>query len=117
MTTQRARPRRTPTRHSSARPSTQGGGRHAGPRAGQRRAFRLPRAGDAPDNLALACESCNLYKCDATTGWDEHFRFDSETGKLQGLTAVGRVTIIRLKMNSAFQVRARRHWAQLGLYP
>jgi hypothetical protein len=98
----------------------------------------LPRAAggdDALDNLALACESCNLYKSDATSGWDEeegrdvplfhprldrwdeHFRFDPEAGELQGVTAVGRATVARLKVNSAFQLRARRHWAQLGLYP
>ncbi len=98
----------------------------------------MPRAAggdDAWDNLALACESCNLYKSVSTSGWDEeegrdvplyhprrdrwdeHFRFDPETGELQGLTAVGRATIARLKMNSAFQLRARRHWAQMGLYP
>jgi 5-methylcytosine-specific restriction endonuclease McrA len=33
-----------------------------------------PRAsggGNNPENLALACESCNLHKAMATTGWDE----------------------------------------------
>jgi hypothetical protein len=98
----------------------------------------LPRAagGDSSlENLALACESCNLHKSDATTHrdeieardvalfhprrdrWDDHFRFDSETGEVQGLTATGRVTVARLKMNSAFQLRARRQWIQLRLYP
>jgi hypothetical protein len=89
----------------------------------------------SPDNLALACESCNLHKSDATTGWDEigeqdvplfhprrdlwedHFRFDGETGEVQGQTATGRATVARLKMNSAFQLRARRQWIRLGLYP
>lgn len=87
------------------------------------------------DNLALACESCNLYKSDATGAWDEeegqfaslfhprrdpwdeHFHYDRETGTVQGLTATGRATIARLKMNSAFQLRGRRHWAALSLYP
>jgi len=98
----------------------------------------LPRSAggtDALDNLALACESCNLYKSDATSAWDqeegrdvplfhprrdrwdEHFHFDPESGELRGFTAVGRATVARLKVNSAFQLRARRHWAQLGLYP
>ena len=90
---------------------------------------------DSLDNLALACESCNLYKSDATTGWDEgegreaplfhprqdrweeHFLIDREKGEVEGLTAVGRAAIARLKMNSAFQLRARRYWMQLGLYP
>lgn len=98
----------------------------------------LPRSvggNDVLDNLALACESCNLYKSDVISGWDaeegqnislfhprrdhweDHFRIDSETGQIQGLTATGRATVIRLRMNSAFQLRARRHWVQLGLYP
>jgi HNH endonuclease len=98
----------------------------------------VPRAAggeNLADNMALACESCNLYKSDATTGadpeegrqvrlfhprrdrWDEHFAFDGETGELHGLTAVGRATVARLRMNSAFQLRARQHWTQLGLYP
>ena len=96
---------------------------------------RSTGGGDALDNLALACESCNLYKSDTTTGWDEaegrdaplfhprrdrwdeHFRFDAATGTLQGMTVAGRATVARLKMNSPFQLRARQHWAQLGLYP
>lgn len=90
---------------------------------------------DSLGNLALACESCNLFKSDATTGWDavegrqvslfhprqerwkEHFAFDSEAATLQGVTATGRVTIGRLKMNSSFQIRARRRWMELRLYP
>lgn len=34
----------------------------------------LPRAAEGesgPDNLALACEACNLYKSDAVAGRDE----------------------------------------------
>jgi hypothetical protein len=98
----------------------------------------LPRSAggkDALDNLALACESCNLYKSDATSvwdaeegrdvplfhprrdRWDEHFLLDHETSELRGLTAVGRVTVAHLRLNSVFQRRARRHWMQLGLYP
>jgi len=98
----------------------------------------LPRfAGgdDSPDNLALACESCNLYKSFITgrkdesearvvllyhprrDRWDAHFRFDSETCQVHGLSATGRVTVIQLKMNSGFQIRAREQWLRLGLYP
>ena len=97
-----------------------------------------PRAGggsDSLDNLALACESCNLYKAAATTGrddlddrdvplyhprmdrWAEHFRYDPESGMVVGLSATGRATASRLRMNSAFQLRARLHWMRLGLYP
>jgi hypothetical protein len=90
---------------------------------------------DAESNLALACESCNLHKSAATTGrdqaeqrdvslfhprrdqWTDHFRFDHETGEIQGTTAVGRATVVRLHLNSPFQLRARQHWIRLGLYP
>lgn len=97
-----------------------------------------PRSGggdDALANLALACESCNSFKSNFTVGWDElekrevrlfhprldtwsqHFTFDAVSAEITGLTATGRVTASRLKMNSAFQVRARRQWVLLGLYP
>jgi hypothetical protein len=97
-----------------------------------------PRAAggdDSPTNLALACESCNLFKSDATTGrdaieerqvplfhprrerWEEHFAFDAETGQVHGTTATGRATVTRLKMNSSFQIRARQQWIRLGYYP
>jgi len=96
---------------------------------------RSAGGGDASDNLALACESCNLYKSAATSGWDEdigqivplfhprrdrwndHFRFNSETGLVQGTTPIGRVTVAQLKMNSGFQIRARQQWIQLEIYP
>jgi HNH endonuclease len=87
------------------------------------------------NNLALACESCNLFKSNAIVGWDEetsqesrlfnprnddwdiHFRFDEATMQIEGLTPIGRATIGRLRMNSDFQRRARQHWTQLNLYP
>lgn len=90
---------------------------------------------DAEGNLSLSCESCNLHKGVATKGWDavekrnidlfhprrdfwnQHFGYDDETGEIVGLTATGRVTVARLKMNSAYQIRARRHWRALGLFP
>ncbi len=49
--------------------------------------------------------------------WPDHFSFNNYTGIIEGLTATGRATIIRLRLNSAFQTRARRHWVRLGLYP
>lgn len=87
------------------------------------------------DNIALACESCNLHKSSIVEAWDEveersvllfhprqerwevHFRYDTVSAQIVGLTATGRVTIKCLKMNSAFQIRARRHWTRLNLYP
>src|SRR5205085_9154362 len=85
------------------------------------------------ENLALSCRSCNLYKSDfvrATdelTGqevglfnprvavWHEHFSVDEEIGEIRGLTASGRATVSRLRINSVAQVEARKQWLRLGL--
>ncbi len=98
----------------------------------------LPRAAggmDTLENLALACESCNLHKSDSTAAWDsvearnvpifdprrdlwkDHFAFDPVTAELLGQTAVGRGTIARLKLNSIYQLRARLHWMRFDLFP
>jgi hypothetical protein len=87
------------------------------------------------ENLALACQSCNLHKAahvsavDPETqavvplydprrqNWTEHFRGTNEDAKIIGLIAIGRATIARLKMNSEAQMAARRQWKKLGLFP
>lgn len=86
----------------------------------------------ASENLALSCRSCNLYKSDFTTAfdettqtetnlfnprrdfWQDHFEIDGATGQINGLTAIGRATVARLRMNSAAQTEARRQWMRLG---
>jgi HNH endonuclease len=90
---------------------------------------------DNEDNLALACRSCNGFKgsrssyIDIESGqeerfyhprrdrWEEHFLVESESSEILALTAVGRVTIVGLKMNSRAQLTARQFWIQLGLFP
>jgi hypothetical protein len=70
------------------------------------------------NNLALACRSCNGFKgsrsgyIDIESGqeerffhprqdrWEEHFFVDSESSEILTLTAVGRVTIVALKINN-----------------
>ena len=89
---------------------------------------------DDDSNRALACRSCNVFKRDYVDGldletgsterlfhprldgWSEHFRIEAETGRILGLTPVGRATIERLRINSPSQVSARRQWARLGLF-
>lgn len=89
--------------------------------------------GESEENLALACRSCNLYKSDHVSAldeqtreevglfnprrdaWGEHFSLALETGEVEGLTACGRATVARLRMNSALQVEARRTWLRFGL--
>jgi hypothetical protein len=90
---------------------------------------------DAGANWALACRSCNLRKAAHVSGidpesqtevrlfrpredrWDQHFRLDGASGKIQGLTPVGRASVIRLEINSEAQAAARRQWMRLGLFP
>lgn len=91
---------------------------------------------DAPDNLALACRACNLWKSNAVTAldevteasvrlfnprsdlWRDHFRIDiAESVTIVGITAVGRATVRQLRMNSPAQLEARRWWIQINLFP
>jgi hypothetical protein len=86
-------------------------------------------------NLALSCRSCNLRKgsrieaVDPNTTsivplfhprqmiWAEHFQIDSATGEIFGCSAVGRATVITLRLNSPSQLKARQLWIQLNLFP
>ncbi len=98
----------------------------------------VPECLDGPDaesNWALACRSCNLFKAAHVAGrdpesgseallfhprreqWTEHFQVDAESGRIVGLTPIGRATVVRLQMNSAAQMAARRQWIRLGLFP
>ncbi|MCB0096531.1 MAG: HNH endonuclease [Caldilineaceae bacterium] len=96
----------------------------------------LARGGiDREDNLALACRSCNVFKASRTVAldaetdqasplfhprtqsWAEHFRIDIETATIVGVSATGRVTVTRLRMNSQPQQIARIQWIRLGVFP
>jgi len=90
---------------------------------------------DDDSNLALSCRSYNLKKSDHQTGidettqtevrlfnpradrWEEHFRVDSDTGEILGITPVGRATVFRLDLNAPAQLQARQQWMRLKLYP
>jgi hypothetical protein len=90
---------------------------------------------DDDQNFALACRSCNLHKSNYLTGpddlggvevplfnprmdrWAEHFESDNDRGEIRGLTATGRATVARLRMNDPVQVMARLLWIQLRLFP
>ena len=87
------------------------------------------------DNLCLVCRGCNSFKQDFQTGldpdteqnvtlfnprtqqWEQHFQW-SDTGiTLIGLTATGRATIQRLRMNREGILTSRRLWVQAGWHP
>lgn len=71
---------------------------------------------DTESNWALACRSCNLRKATHLSGidpenqvivrlfhpredrWEEHFQLDIESGRIEGLTVTGRVTVARLEI-------------------
>jgi hypothetical protein len=96
----------------------------------------LSRQGENDEvNLALACRSCNLRKGTRISGivpssnievsffhprqdkWSEHFQVDTQSGKIMGMSSLGKVTVEYLEMNSASQVAARQLWIRLGLFP
>ncbi|NEQ84770.1 MAG: HNH endonuclease, partial [Moorea sp. SIO2I5] len=52
-----------------------------------------------------------------TQNWDEHFSWNVDFTKIQGLTPVGRVTVITLKMNNPLVVEARFRWTINGWHP
>ncbi len=91
----------------------------------------IPFAAGGPsteDNLWLACPLCNGYKrdqtyaIDAVTGeqislfnprqqvWFEHFRWNEDGTEIIALTACGQATIITLKLNNKYLIRARQRW-------
>jgi hypothetical protein len=96
----------------------------------------LARGGvDDEWNLALACGACNRSKYVATSAvdpigqqivrlfnpridaWSDHFERDVRTAEMYGLTAIGRATVLRLRMNGPEQIRARRLWVLLFSFP
>jgi hypothetical protein len=76
-----------------------------------------------PENLAWACQGCNNHKYTCTevqdpeSGsmiplfnprtqvWEEHFEWNAEELRFRGRTAVGRVTVERLRLNRAGVIR------------
>jgi HNH endonuclease len=87
------------------------------------------------NNLCLACRTCNEFKGDATEaidplsgetvslfnprtqGWSEHFSWSQDGTRVEGLTAIGRATIARLRMNNPVIIVARGRWVISGWHP
>ena len=86
-------------------------------------------------NLWLACSLCNEYKGvrvvapDPLTdelvplfnprrqSWSEHFAWSEDFEQIVGRTAIGRATVVALRLNRPLLVRSRRIWAAAGLHP
>ena len=87
------------------------------------------------DNLCLACKSCNGFKFAFVTGtdpetgedsplfnprsndWKTHFGWSSDGAQVIGLTAIGRATINRLRLNRPDAVDARKAWVEARWHP
>jgi hypothetical protein len=94
-----------------------------------------PTGGSKLENLCLACASCNLSKGQAVSAldpdtnqimplfhprqqqWRDHFEWIDQGAQIHGLTAVGRATIERLRMNIERVVTSRRIWVRAGAHP
>ena len=95
---------------------------------------------DAFGNLALACQRCNGYRYNFTEGidpdsestvllfnpradrWNDHFVWEKGGLVIEGKTAIGRATSVRLDLNDESHndgaiVRARRLWVKAGWHP
>jgi len=87
------------------------------------------------DNLWLACAVCNNYKGtqthapDPASGdlvplfnprtqtWHDHLAWSQDGTEVLGLTPTGRATVVALKLNQPFMLRARRRWVRAGWHP
>lgn len=87
------------------------------------------------DNLCLACWDCNLYKQNRISAidpeskeqvpifhpnaqrWNEHFQWEEGGLKVVGLTAIGRATVVLLRLNRPILLRARERWIKAGWHP
>ena len=89
----------------------------------------------AEANLWLACAWCNSHKgaqthaADPETGamvplfnprtqpWAEHFRWNVAGDLIEGITPIGRATVIVLQLNNPYIIPARRQWVIAGWHP
>ncbi|HET7088118.1 MAG TPA: HNH endonuclease, partial [Anaerolineae bacterium] len=87
------------------------------------------------ENLCLACRTCNEFKADRTDAedplsgdlcplfnprtqkWTDHFEWSADGTRMSGFTAIGRATIIALRVNEEVIVAARRRWVLSGWHP
>jgi len=87
------------------------------------------------DNLWLACRPCNEYKgiqvqaTEPETGqkaplfhprqdrWHEHFDWSEDGCDIIGKTAIGRATVVALRLNRNLLVKARKRWVLVGWHP
>ena len=49
--------------------------------------------------------------------WSEHFTWTTPGDEIVGLTAMGRATVVALRLNRPFLAQARRIWVRIGEHP
>jgi hypothetical protein len=87
------------------------------------------------ENVCRACRPCNEFKTDAvhaldpltaepaplfnprTQRWSEHFTWSADRTCVEGLSPVGRATVVALRMNRPTITTARGRWAEAGWHP
>ena len=87
------------------------------------------------NNLALSCLGCNSFKGAFVAGrdsaterdaplfhprqqrWTEHFAWSSDTTQIIGITATGRATVERLRLNRPGLVNLRMALRLFGVHP
>ncbi|WP_174763115.1 HNH endonuclease [Anabaena sp. UHCC 0187] len=87
------------------------------------------------ENLCLACRSCNEFKSDAVESidplsgetiqlfnprkqkWADHFGWSADGTRLEGINAIGRTTIVKLRINNPIILIARKRWVISGWHP
>jgi hypothetical protein len=87
------------------------------------------------ENVCRAYRPCNEFKSDTTaaldplTGepaplfnprvdlWSEHFKWSADKTRVEGMSAVGRATVVALRMNRPVIITARGRWAEAGWHP
>lgn len=86
------------------------------------------------NNLCLACWACNFIKNDRIVGfdsqtsqsfrlyhphymqWHHHFIWAEQGLFINGITAVGRVTVATLQLNRLPLLETRQYWIEAGLW-
>ena len=87
-------------------------------------------------NLWLACRFCNEHKSDKTSAvdpetgeevalfnprmqqWSEHFRWSDDGLRIEGLTPIGRATVVALHLSSDSDILIQRsYWVRVGWHP
>ncbi|MBE9249451.1 HNH endonuclease [Dolichospermum sp. LEGE 00240] len=66
------------------------------------------------ENLCLACRSCNEFKSDAVESIDP---LSGDGTRLEGINAIGRTTIVKLRINNPVILIARKRWVISGWHP